>query len=409
MSRSRWTYLLLILILVAQSKQETANGIETTLQELKTLILGRLDDMDQKLLRMDSKCGQVDTTLVEVIKGKVENIEIEMVAIGERSSHGLTFIDNAMKGPVNDAKEQGAAILKEIKQLKQKSDLFDYTINTLILNNKQMTSKLNSIDNQLNRTIGSLTYNDNIIIEEVQLLKEGDRSISSKLDSINNQLSQTIGSLTYNDNIIIEEVQLLKEGDRSMSSKLDKIDNQLDQTIGSLTYNDNIIIEEVQLLKEGDKSFTLLVNEIKGKVTNIEHEITAIGERSSHAITLIDNAMQGPVNEIKEQGTAILKETNLIKQKSDMLLLNNVQKEAKLEKIHQQLNQDVAKCVGGVIIGYQCLKYSQEAEDWETAKAACASTSSRLASLADPDAVLAYTMGKYGNGEQFWAGGHDTG
>ncbi|CAL4239757.1 unnamed protein product [Meganyctiphanes norvegica] len=69
---------------------------------------------------------------------------------------------------------------------------------------------------------------------------------------------------------------------------------------------------------------------------------------------------------------------------------------------------DGARCVGGVNIGYQCLTFSHEAHTWEAAKAACASNLGQLASLADPDAVLAYVIGKYGN-EQFWAGGNDIG
>ncbi|CAL4123539.1 unnamed protein product [Meganyctiphanes norvegica] len=65
-------------------------------------------------------------------------------------------------------------------------------------------------------------------------------------------------------------------------------------------------------------------------------------------------------------------------------------------------------CLGGVIIGYQCLMFSNEKLTWEAAKEACVSNSRRLASLADPNAVLAYVIEKYGD-EKFWAGGKDIG
>ncbi|CAL4097187.1 unnamed protein product, partial [Meganyctiphanes norvegica] len=67
-----------------------------------------------------------------------------------------------------------------------------------------------------------------------------------------------------------------------------------------------------------------------------------------------------------------------------------------------------ARCVGGVNIGDQCLTFSLEKQNWDEAKSECVSNSGKLASLADPDAVLAYAIGKYGS-DSFWAGGYDIG
>ncbi|CAL4081445.1 unnamed protein product [Meganyctiphanes norvegica] len=68
------------------------------------------------------------------------------------------------------------------------------------------------------------------------------------------------------------------------------------------------------------------------------------------------------------------------------------------------ITSDGANCVGGFIVGYQCLIFSEEALTWVAARDACASNGGRLASLADPAAVLAYVKKNYG-GETFWAGG----
>ncbi|CAL4157907.1 unnamed protein product, partial [Meganyctiphanes norvegica] len=68
---------------------------------------------------------------------------------------------------------------------------------------------------------------------------------------------------------------------------------------------------------------------------------------------------------------------------------------------------DALICTGGVIIGGQCLVFSQEKRLWVDAKTACESQGQTLASLSDPQAVLDYVKEKYGN-EIFFLGGSDA-
>ncbi|CAL4123430.1 unnamed protein product, partial [Meganyctiphanes norvegica] len=70
------------------------------------------------------------------------------------------------------------------------------------------------------------------------------------------------------------------------------------------------------------------------------------------------------------------------------------------------------ECVGGggVIIGLQCFTFSSENEDaltWEEARNTCASKGGQLATLQDPEAVMAYVIDNY-DGKLFWAGGSDN-
>ncbi|CAL4244156.1 unnamed protein product, partial [Meganyctiphanes norvegica] len=64
-------------------------------------------------------------------------------------------------------------------------------------------------------------------------------------------------------------------------------------------------------------------------------------------------------------------------------------------------------CSGGVIIGGQCLVFSQEALNWGQAKTACENRDQTLASLINPKAVLDYVKATYGN-ETFLLGGSDA-
>lgn len=71
-------------------------------------------------------------------------------------------------------------------------------------------------------------------------------------------------------------------------------------------------------------------------------------------------------------------------------------------------NQDeaIGLCIGGVIIGNQCFKFSTEQLSWEDAKEKCLFQNGRLASLNDPEAFQDYARQNYG-GDKFWLGGSD--
>ncbi|CAL4062560.1 unnamed protein product, partial [Meganyctiphanes norvegica] len=64
-------------------------------------------------------------------------------------------------------------------------------------------------------------------------------------------------------------------------------------------------------------------------------------------------------------------------------------------------------CVGGVKVGHQCLKFSQDELSWEEAKSSCSSDGGVLASIIDAEAVKTYADKTYGK-QYFYFGGSDA-
>ena len=102
------------------------SGIETTLQDLESRLMEKLNAMDTKLREMDINLGDVKSDVAET-KSTVISIDSEVPGIGHRTSESLILMKKAIQ-ELAAVKEKVEGVDTQVKSLQNMMNIQDLAV-----------------------------------------------------------------------------------------------------------------------------------------------------------------------------------------------------------------------------------------------------------------------------------------